>query len=212
MIDLYWLPLGAGGHVVRWNGRVYEHLQARREHRPPGEIHHAALDVTAAGTRTVIEMAPVWNCAAPDRGTVVVGPVGAAVLGRFRMFRYEVRCWRNGRIPDAAEATAIVRVSRDERRAAAVLDSVPQVPPLTWGRDDLGCGEMWNSNSLVAWLLAVTGHEMAAIRPPAGARAPGWSAGLALADRERQMMTRHTTAPQDRFPATASESSDCRDK
>lgn len=23
-IDLYWLPLGAGGHSVRWNGRLYE--------------------------------------------------------------------------------------------------------------------------------------------------------------------------------------------
>ncbi len=23
-IDLIWLPLGAGGHTVRWNGRVYE--------------------------------------------------------------------------------------------------------------------------------------------------------------------------------------------
>jgi hypothetical protein len=23
-IDLYWLPLGASGHSVRWNGRVFE--------------------------------------------------------------------------------------------------------------------------------------------------------------------------------------------
>jgi len=23
-VDLYWLPLGAGGHSVRLNGRVYE--------------------------------------------------------------------------------------------------------------------------------------------------------------------------------------------
>ncbi|HEX6580213.1 MAG TPA: hypothetical protein VF195_05015 [Actinomycetota bacterium] len=22
-VDLYWIPLGAGGHVVRWNGKVY---------------------------------------------------------------------------------------------------------------------------------------------------------------------------------------------
>ena len=29
-VDLYWLPLGAGGHFVRFNGRVYE---ARRESR-----------------------------------------------------------------------------------------------------------------------------------------------------------------------------------
>jgi hypothetical protein len=25
-IDLYWLPLGAGGHSVRWNGIAYEAL------------------------------------------------------------------------------------------------------------------------------------------------------------------------------------------
>ena len=34
-VDLYWLPLGAGGHFVRWNGRVYERWAAWREHRPP---------------------------------------------------------------------------------------------------------------------------------------------------------------------------------
>ena len=27
-VDLYWLPLGAGGHFVRLNGRVYERLAA----------------------------------------------------------------------------------------------------------------------------------------------------------------------------------------
>ena len=27
-IDLYWLPLGAGGHSVRLNGRIYEAVAA----------------------------------------------------------------------------------------------------------------------------------------------------------------------------------------
>jgi hypothetical protein len=27
-VDLYWLPLGAGGHSVRLNGRVYEAVAA----------------------------------------------------------------------------------------------------------------------------------------------------------------------------------------
>lgn len=27
---LYWLPLGAGGHVVGWNGRRYEALARER--------------------------------------------------------------------------------------------------------------------------------------------------------------------------------------
>ncbi len=37
--------------------------------------------------------------------------------------------------------------------------------------------------SAVAWALACTGHDMDALRPPPGGRAPGWSAGLVLAGR-----------------------------
>jgi len=55
---------------------------------------------------------------------------------------------------------------------------------LTWGRDELGAGDMWNSNSLVSWALARTGHDMNVIRPPINGRAPGWKAGLWLADRQ----------------------------
>jgi len=32
-IDLYWLPLGAGGNFVRLNGRIYEALKAYHERR-----------------------------------------------------------------------------------------------------------------------------------------------------------------------------------
>jgi hypothetical protein len=32
-VDLYWLPLGAGGHCVRANGRAFEALAARLQHR-----------------------------------------------------------------------------------------------------------------------------------------------------------------------------------
>ena len=181
-VDLYWLPLGAGGHSVRWNGRLYEALAAWHGHRPAQSLYHSALEVTVGGSRYVIEMAPVWNEAAKDRGAVCEGPVGARWLGRYRLFRYEVRRWRDGHIPDVAEAVqSPQRVSDDPARAAAVLRIAASVPPLTWGRDELGSGDMWNSNSLVSWLLARTGHDMAAIRPPAGGRAPGWLAGLALA-------------------------------
>jgi len=44
-IDLYWLPLGAGGHFVRLNGRIYEHIAAWREHRPTYDLYHSALEV-----------------------------------------------------------------------------------------------------------------------------------------------------------------------
>jgi hypothetical protein len=33
-VDLYWLPLGAGGHFVRLNGRVFECVSARLQRRP----------------------------------------------------------------------------------------------------------------------------------------------------------------------------------
>jgi hypothetical protein len=33
-VDLYWLPLGAGGHSVRLNGRVFEAIAARLARRP----------------------------------------------------------------------------------------------------------------------------------------------------------------------------------
>jgi hypothetical protein len=58
-IELFWLPLGAGGWFVRLNGRIYEAL-------------HALLERRAC-----------W-----------------------RVFRYEVRRWRDGVIADADEAVA----------------------------------------------------------------------------------------------------------
>jgi hypothetical protein len=183
-INLYWLPLGAGGHSVRWNGRIYEAVAALHEHRPAADLYHAALEVRQDDDRYVIEMAPVWNLAACDRGVVCEGPVGAKWLGRYRFFRYEVRCWLDGSIPDVTEAVqSPTRLSNDPRQAASLLDLLGTVPPLTWGRDEIGCGDMWNSNSLVAWLLAGTGHEMRTIQPPSGGRAPGWHAGLVLASR-----------------------------
>jgi hypothetical protein len=42
---------------------------------------------------------------------------------------------------------------------------------------------MWNSNSMIAWVLAATGIPVSVIRPPAHGRAPGWDAGLAVARR-----------------------------
>lgn len=182
-IDLFWLPLGAGGHSVRWNGRVFEAIAARREHRSSLDIYHSALEVRHDDLRYVIEMAPVWqNASAPGRGVVREGPVGATWLGHSRLFRYEVRCWLDGAIPDLALAVdSPRRMSSDAARAGELLALLPCVPGFTWGRDETGCGDMWNSNSLVAWLLSSTGHDMTAIRPPTGGVAPGWRSGLALA-------------------------------
>jgi hypothetical protein len=101
------------------------------------------------------------------------------------LFRYEVRLWRSGSIPDVAEAVASPRcVSNNPRQAERVLELVEEVPAYTWGRDELGAGDMWNSNSLVAWLLERSGHRATLIRPPDRGRAPGWKAGLVLAARQ----------------------------
>ena len=53
-----------------------------------------------------------------------------------------------------------------------MLDLLPKLPALVWGRDELGAGEMWNSNSIIAWLLASAGLRADSIRPPSG-RAQG---------------------------------------
>jgi hypothetical protein len=179
---VYWLPLGAGGHVVRWSGRVYEAVTARRGHRPADQLYHSALEILVDADRYVIEMAPVWATRATDRGTVLEGPVGLPWLGRFAAFRYEVRRWRGGIIPDLAEAVdSPCLAGEDAGPARLLLGLVPQAPPVTWGRDELRTGDMWNSNSLIAWLLARSGHDMTRVRPPAGGRLPGWQAGLTCA-------------------------------
>ncbi|MFC7530094.1 hypothetical protein [Actinoplanes sp. GCM10030250] len=184
-VVVHWLPLGAGGHVVRWNGALYEMVQARREKRVAAALYHSALEIVVDGNRYVIEMAPVWATRTADRGVVLEGPVGLRWLGRFVAFRYEIRRWRDGSIPDLAEAVDSLRlVDEDAARVQHLFELVPQAPPLTWGRDELRTGEMWNSNSLIAWLLARSGHDMSIIRPPSAGRAPGWRAGLILASRQ----------------------------
>jgi hypothetical protein len=184
-IDVYWLPLGAGGWFVRLNGRIYEALVARREHRASLDLYHSALEVRVPEGRFVIENAwPIPDADGASRGVVLQGPVGNAVLARLRTFRYEVRRWRDGRIPDASFAVdSPRRVSDDLHRARRLLEVVPSVPPLRWGRDELRTGDMWNSNSVVSWLLAASGLPAEDIHPPRGGRVPGWKAGVELARR-----------------------------
>lgn len=183
-IDLYWLPVGAGDQVARRCVPVYEAVVAARERRERRDLYHAALQVHLDGTHYVVESAPAWDRAEPDRGVVSEGPVGARWLGRSKWFRYEIRCWRDGLIPDLPYAVDSPQpVSRDRLAARRVLDLAPDFPALTWGRDELATGDMWNSNSLIAWLLVGSGHDLDTIAPPPGGRAPGWHAGLRAAQR-----------------------------
>ena len=114
------------------------------------------------------------------------GAVGARAAGRFRLFRYQVRRWRDGVIPDVAEAVESPRLlSEDADCAQRLLELVPRVPNPVWGRDELRTGEMWNSNSLISWLIARSGLDVESIDPPPGGRAPGWRAGIVVARREQ---------------------------
>jgi hypothetical protein len=186
-VDLYWLPLGAGGHFVRFNGRLYEALAARLQRRPARGLYHSALQVEVPDGRFVVEQAPAHDWSGEQRGVVGEGAVGAGWAGRFRIFRYEIRLWRDGHIPDVAEAVdSPRRLTTDQDRARLVLDLVGQVPTPVWGRDQLGTGEMWNSNSVIAWVLARCGLDPDSVQPPAGGRAPGWHAGLVVAGRQHE--------------------------
>lgn len=185
-VDLYWLPLGAGGQFVRMNGRIFEALASHYDGRPALDLYHSALEVRVGGDRFVIEMGPEPRGDPAARGAVCGGPVGTRLLGRLRLVRYEVRRALGGAIPDIAEAVGGPhRVSQNVDQARRLLELIPRFPAATWGRDELRTGEMLNSNSLTSWLLAGSGHQMNTINCPAHGRAPGWAAGLTLAARER---------------------------
>ena len=191
-VDLYWLPLGAGGHVVRWSGLLYEAVVARRERRSCRPLFHAALRVGSGSGSVAIEQAPAWGVGA---GTDVVagGPVGSRRLGRLRLFRYEVRCRRDGVIPDVVDAAAPPqRLSDDPGVAHRVLALAAEAPTPVWGRDELGVGEMWTSNALVAWVLVRAGIPVEAVDPGRRPRA-----GLG-GRRQRGASGRSSSRPSDR--------------
>jgi hypothetical protein len=183
-VNMYWIPLGAGGHFVRFNGRVFEALGAARRHRRRCDLYHAGLVVELDGNPYTIELAPSPDADASSRGVVATGAVGSRCVGWLRVFRYEVRCWRGGSIPDLSYAVGEPSLlSTDPRMARRLLDLVTTVPTPVWGRDELKAGEMWNSNSVIAWLIATAGVPTKLLQPPLGGRAPGWSAGLEVARR-----------------------------
>ena len=188
-VDLFWLPVGAGevSPLVRRGSRAYESVVARLQRRPVCDLFHSALVVRMPGTWFVIEMAPVWADRHPCRGVVAEGPVGLPWLGRSRIFRYEVRRWRDGLLQDVEEAVqSPVRLADDEAVARRLLGLVPAVPTYTWGRDEAGTGDMWNSNSLVSArgqrargrpLEAPAGRPRARLVSRAGRGWAGYSAG-----------------------------------
>lgn len=127
-LELYWIPLGARTRIVRLSGWIYE-------------------------------VAPIPDTAGPrDRGVVAEGPVGLRWHGAWHVFRYEVRRRPAGTIPDLCYAVASpVVLTHDSAVVDQVLDLVPLAPNPVSGRDELDTGEMWNSNSVISWLLTTAG-------------------------------------------------------
>jgi hypothetical protein len=181
--ELLWIPLGAGQTVVRTSGRLFETMSALAQRRRRCDLYHSALIVTVPAGRFVIEVGPIPDCHGERRGVVAEGPVGLRWLGRFRIFRYEVRRWQGGEIPDESYAVVREHVDVGARGATRLLDLVASIPTPVWGRDELDAGEMWNSNSVVSWLLERSGAKPERITMPSGGRAPGWDAGMRVARR-----------------------------
>jgi hypothetical protein len=133
-VDLFWIPLGAGGHFVRFNGRVFEAIQAARQHRQRCGLYHVALVVELNGDHSTIELTPSPDANEASRGVVGTGAVGSRYLGWLRLFRYEVRCWSGGSIPDLGEAVGGPRtLTSDPGVARGLLDLVPTVPKPVFG-------------------------------------------------------------------------------
>ena len=118
-VVLYWLPLGAGGHSVRWSGRVFEAFGGLHRHRPVRDLYHSALEVRIGVERFVIEMTPVWVDHVADRGVVQEGPSACAGLAGLPCFatRFAVgatassRIWR--RPSGGPDKSATMQCERD---------------------------------------------------------------------------------------------------
>jgi hypothetical protein len=183
-VALYWIPLGAGGRFVRCNGIVYEALMAAMQRRPRCDIYHSALEIRLPSGRYMVEMTPIPDGSFDARGVVAQGPVGVRAAAGLRLFRYEVRRWRDGVVSDLTYAVnGPIPVTSDPATAQRIFDVLPSVPTLTWGRDELHAGEMWTCNSLTSWALVSAGVDPEDIPFPPHARAPGWDAGLTVARR-----------------------------
>ena len=183
-LDLYWIPLGAGGHSVRFNGKIFEALQAARERRPRRDLYHAALSSTSAATATRSSLRRRPTADESSRGVVVTGAVGSRLWAGSACSATRFAAVAVGRSrTSTTRSVARARLSEDPAAVRRLLDLVSEVPALVWGRDEVGAGEMWNSNSVIAWLIARAGLPVGGLAPPACGRAPGWSSGVALAAR-----------------------------
>ncbi len=153
-IDLYWLPLGAGGQFVRLNGRVYEAAQAYRERRPRLDLYHSALEVYVPEGRFVIETAwPIPDADAASRGVALEVPSSPA--GSRASARSDTRCAAGGtaRSPTSAgpwpAPSASATTSRQRAWYSSSRDPCPSWcgAATSWGRATCGTRTPWSRGS-----------------------------------------------------------------
>ena len=183
-VELWWLPVGAGtSRFQRASLRVWEAVEAARARRPRATLLHSALKlVVSSDERYTLELTPAFiGEPVPPLAT---GPVGFRWAGRFRRFRYQLRCLPGTTLPDEEWVFAPpLALTEDREIAGRILTLAPSVPTHVWGRRVKGTREMWTSDSTISWLLARAGIDLSRLTPPPGGRAPGWAAGLTVASR-----------------------------
>lgn len=193
-IDLFWIPLGAGGNFVPLNGRVYEAIEAALQRRPRYDLYHSGLVVVVPDGRYTIEQTPA-RPHGEKRGVVGIGPIGGHWIAHWHLFRYELRRWRDGVIPDIGEAVdSPQRLSSDPAVAKRLLDLLPEVPFLCGAATSsaaVTCGT--RTRKLPGCLPARALMSIPSSRPPGG-RAPGWHAGLVAAARHLTWRPESSTA------------------
>ena len=107
-VELYWIPLGAGGHSVRFNGQVFEAIAAASQHRRRCDLYHAALVVELDGDRYTIELAPSPNADEASRGVVATGAVGSRHVGRCACFATRSAAGAAGRFRISATRSMVL--------------------------------------------------------------------------------------------------------
>ena len=166
--------------LVRGDAPQWHSLAEEQEHGCESDVPVATAASSTCWSATL------WAIMATDpidpgaaRHSAAVGPVVIDVLLGFPAAPDP--WWHDGTI-----APALFETLRShhlwfgfDRAGRAGAELTPM------GRDELGAGEMWNCNSVIAWVLAKSGLDVAEIRPPVHGRAPGWNAGLQVAARGR---------------------------
>ena len=196
-VDLYWLPLGAGGHSVRYNGRVFESVVARLEKRPVRDLYHSALVVRVPDGEFVIEQAPAFHGDGGLRGVVAEGAVGSRRPRQATplSLRDQMLAWRRhpGRERGRREPR---RLTNDPASRSASSTSFADVPTPGLGTRRARCRRdvELELGDLLADRAQRHRTSMACIRQHDG-RAPGWRAGVVVARRQTTSAARFASMP-----------------